>query len=130
MNRLLKNVVIAGAAGLLVIGVNACDDPDERAASVMTQGGQPQQGKAAINAYGCGTCHTIPGVRGANALVGPPLTSMGQRSYIGGVMKNTPANMIRWIQDPPAVDPMTAMPKLNVSESDARDIASYLYTLK
>jgi cytochrome c len=130
MNRSLRNIFIAGAGAALVIGLGACDDADERAASVMTQGGQPQLGKEAINAHGCGTCHTIPGVRGADALVGPPLTSMGQRSYIGGVMKNTPANMIRWIQDPPAVDPMTAMPKLNVSESDARNIASYLYTLK
>jgi cytochrome c1 len=116
-------------AGLLCLG--ACDNPeDERAASVMTGGGDPHRGKSAITAYGCGTCHTVPGVRGADALVGPPLTNMAQRGYIGGVMKNTPGNMIRWIQDPPAVDPMTAMPKLRVSESDARDIASYLYTLK
>lgn len=69
-------------------------------------------------------------MKGANALVGPPQTGMGSRGYIAGVMKNTPGNMIRWIQDPPAVDPMTAMPKVNVSESDAKDIASYLYTLK
>ena len=116
------------AALLLAAG---CDNrSDDRAASVMTGGGNPHRGRAAISAYGCGTCHTVPGVRGADALVAPPLTSMGQRSYVGGVMKNTPANLIRWIQDPPAVDPMTAMPKLNVSESDARDIASYLYTLK
>jgi cytochrome c1 len=38
--------------------------------------------------------------------------------------------MIRWIQHPRDVDPLTAMPNLNVNDSDARDIASYLYTLK
>jgi cytochrome c1 len=119
------------ATVVTLLPLTGCDDPAaNRAASVLTGGGDPHRGKAAISAYGCGTCHTVPGVRGADALVAPPLTSMGQRGYIGGVMKNTPANLIRWIQDPPAVDPMTAMPKLNVTESDARDIASYLYTLK
>lgn len=126
MRRLLVTVA---AAGMLLLG--ACENEDDlRAARVLTGGGDPHRGKAAIDAYGCGTCHTVPGVRGANALVGPPLTSMGSRGYIGGVMKNTPGNMIRWIQDPPAVDPMTAMPNLKVSESDAKDIASYLYMLK
>jgi cytochrome c1 len=50
--------------------------------------------------------------------------------YIGGVLQNTPANLIRWIQDPPAVDAKTAMPNLHVTETDARDIATYLYTLQ
>ena len=110
--------------------LGACDESaDVKAARAMT-GGDPHRGKSAITAYGCGTCHTVPGVKGADALVGPPLTNMGERGFVAGVMKNTPANLVRWIQDPPAVDPMTAMPKLNVSEADARDIASYLYTLK
>jgi len=30
--------------------------------------------------------------------------------------------------DPPANDPRTAMPKLGVSERDARDMAEYLYS--
>jgi mono/diheme cytochrome c family protein len=124
-------IILVGATTALLVFLAGCDNrSDDRTASIMTGGGEPHRGRTAISAYGCGTCHTVPGVRGADALVGPPLTSMGQRSYIGGVMKNTPTNMIRWIQDPPGVDPMTAMPKLNVSESDARDIASYLYTLK
>src|SRR5689334_11876372 len=108
-----------------------CDNKaDKEAARMMTRGGDPDQGRWAIDAYGCSGCHTIPGVRGANALVAPPLTNMADRGFIGGVMKNTPDNLIRWIQDPPGVDPMTAMPNLHVKESDARDIASYLYTLK
>jgi cytochrome c1 len=124
-----RSLLIPVTVGFLIFG--SCDSAeDRRAASAMTGGGDPYRGKAAISAYGCGTCHTVPGVKGADALVAPPLTRMGQRAYVAGVMKNTPANLIRWIQDPPAVDPMTAMPKLNVSESDARDIASYLYTLK
>ena len=116
---------------IVVLPLGGCEsEADIQAATAMTGGGDPHRGASAIRASGCGTCHTVPGVRNADALVGPPLTSMAQRAYIGGVMKNTPANMMRWIQDPPAVDPMPAMPKLNVSEADARDIASYLYTLK
>jgi cytochrome c1 len=107
-----------------------CDDAEGRSATAMTGGGDPRRGQHAIAAHGCSSCHTIPGVCGADGLVGPPLTGMGSRAYVGGVMKNTPQNLIRWIQDPPGVDPMTAMPKLGVSEADARDIASYLYTLR
>ena len=120
----------AAAAALLCVlaGLTGCDESPKKVSEFT--GGNATNGKVAINHYGCASCHTIPGIRGATALVGPPLTQVGGRMYIGGVMKNTPVNMIRWIQDPPAVDSMTAMPKLNVSEADARDIASYLFTLK
>jgi putative membrane protein len=93
-------------------------------------GGNPDHGAIVIREYGCGSCHTIPGIRGADALVGPPLAGIGGRSYIAGVLTNSPDNLTRWIQHPPQVDPLTAMPDLGVSESDARDIAAYLYTRK
>ena len=93
-------------------------------------GGDPGRGRDAIQSYGCGSCHTIPGIDGANALVGPSLEKVGSRTYIGGVLLNTPENLFRWIKDPPAVDPKTAMPNLGVTDDAVRDIASYLYTLK
>jgi hypothetical protein len=37
--------------------------------------------------------------------------------------------MVRWLENPPAVDPPTAMPNLQLNRHDARDIAAYLYTL-
>ena len=83
-----------------------------------------------IQQYGCTSCHTIPGIRGANALVGPSLEQIASRMYIAGVLPNTSENMLRWLQNPPAVDPLTAMPNLGVTEADARDMASYLYTLR
>ena len=101
----------------------------ERAAAEMT-GGDPARGRQQIGRYGCAACHTIPGVPGADSLVGPPLDRVASRTYIAGVLTNSPEHMVRWIQDPPGVDPLTAMPRLGVSEQDARDIASYLYTLK
>jgi cytochrome c len=93
-------------------------------------GGDAERGKAALRAYGCTACHTIPGVPGANGLVGPPLGGIASRAYIGGVAPNTPDNMVRWLMDPPALAPRTAMPNLGVGTSDARDMAAYLYTLR
>jgi cytochrome c len=115
-------VTVAALAG-------GCDSESKELAKAMA-GGDPDRGQAAISSYGCASCHTIPGIRGANALVGPPLTQMGGRMYIAGVLQNTPSNMIRWLKDPPAVDSKTAMPNLHITESDARDIATYLYTLQ
>ena len=109
--------------------LTSCDKNAEREAAAMT-GGDPTRGRAAISRYGCSTCHTIPGVSGANGLVGPPLSQIASRSYIAGVMPNTPDNMIRWIENPPQIDGLTAMPNLGVNAQDARDIAGYLYTLK
>jgi cytochrome c1 len=72
----------------------------------------------------------VPGVKGADGLVGPPLTNIASRGYIGGVLPNAPDNMIRWIRDPKGVDSLTAMPNTGVTESDARHLAAYLYTLR
>ncbi|MFC4859441.1 c-type cytochrome, partial [Actinophytocola glycyrrhizae] len=80
--------------------------------------------------YGCGSCHTVPGVDGADGLVGPPLTRFGARSYIAGALPNTGDNLQHWIRDPQEVEPGTAMPDLDVSELEARDIAAYLLTLE
>ena len=60
----------------------------------------------------------------------PPLAGIADRVYIAGVLENTPSNLVRWIKDPPAVDSMTAMPNVGVSEAEARHIAAYLYTLR
>ena len=115
---------------LLVVAVAAaaCRGPDEPRRPVPS--GDAERGRALIQAYGCGTCHTIPGVPRARALVGPPLWGMADRGYIGGVLPNTEADMIRWLRNPPAVDPRTLMPDLGVTEGEARDIAAYLATLR
>jgi cytochrome c1 len=55
---------------------------------------------------------------------------MARRTYIAGVLPNSRRNLVTWIQNPPGVDEKTAMPNLNVSQSDAEDITSYLSTLR
>jgi cytochrome c1 len=92
--------------------------------------GNPHEGKKLIVSYGCGACHTIPGVYTARGLVGPPLYFYGRRTMIAGELPNQPGNLVRWLMNPPAIEPETAMPNLGLSEQQARDISAYLYTLR
>jgi cytochrome c len=91
-------------------------------------GGNPRQGRELIARYGCGACHTVPGVPGAEASVGPPLTDLRKRLYIAGRLTNTPENVSKWIRDPRAIDPKSAMPAVGVDAAEARDITAYLYS--
>lgn len=90
-------------------------------------GADPERGKVALQAYGCTGCHVVPGLRQPQGRVGPKLEDIARQTYIGGVLANTPENLILWIQDPPRFSPETAMPDLGVTPDDARDIAAYLY---
>jgi cytochrome c len=92
--------------------------------------GSPQHGRELITQYGCGACHVIPGVHAARGLVGPPLYFWSRRTMIAGEMPNTSENLVRWIENPPAIEPGTAMPNLGVTPPQARDMAAYLYTLQ
>ncbi|HYD63552.1 MAG TPA: c-type cytochrome [Noviherbaspirillum sp.] len=91
--------------------------------------GDPDRGKAAVERYGCVACHAIPGTANQGSNVGPPLHKIARRAYLGGVIPNTPQNMVRWLRNPPQAAPRTAMPNLGMSEQEATDIASYLYSL-
>lgn len=115
---------------LLVIALAGCHRSEPTTYSIDIADGDPRLGRLAIARYGCGSCHTIPGIRGANALVGPSLEHIASRTYVAGVLINTPSNLITWIKDPPAVDEKTAMPNLHIPETDVRHIASYLRTLR
>jgi cytochrome c len=92
--------------------------------------GDAENGRLLLRQYGCATCHEIPGVATATGNVGPPLQKIGSRVYLAGVIPNTPENMVRWIRAPQNIDPMTAMPDMQVTEEHARDIVAYLYRLR
>lgn len=123
--RHLSRPAMAVAAALFLAG---CDRADAHLDQIG--GGNADRGAAAIRRYGCGSCHTIPGIAGARGLVGPPLAGIASRVYVGGVLTNTRDHMIEWIEHPKAHSPKTAMPELGVTHGDAVNIASYLYTLK
>lgn len=90
-------------------------------------GGDAERGRTALTRYECGVCHVIPGIGAAVGQVGPALNEYSRRSYVAGKFPNEPETLVRWILDPPAMAPQTAMPAIAMSERDARDIAAYLY---
>ena len=96
----------------------------------MRVAGDAERGRLLLRQYDCGSCHRIPGVPGADGNVGPPLDRVAKRVYLGGVLPNSPENMVRWIRAPRDFDPLTAMPNLQVSESFAQDMTAYLYRLR
>jgi cytochrome c2 len=124
-----KSVCAISALATILIVMSACIGKQREAQEPRVAGGDADLGQAAIQRYGCGSCHMIPGIPGAHGIVGPPLSQMAKRGYLAGILANTPDNMIRWLVDPPEFDSSTAMPDMGVSESDARHIAAYLYTL-
>ncbi|MDQ3811863.1 MAG: cytochrome c oxidase subunit II [Chloroflexota bacterium] len=98
-------------------------------------GGGPDQvaeGRQLISAKGCGGCHNVPGVAGAAGTVGPSLAGVASRRTIAGgaVPHNSPDDLKRWIMDPPALKPGTAMPKLGLTEDEATKLVAFLETLK
>ena len=121
---------LLAAVSLASVVNGGCNGAAIQAAKQLT-GGEPARGKAALHQYGCDSCHQIPGVRSsARSHVGPPLTSSAVRTYLAGYLPNNPSMMQQWIRHPREIDPRTAMPDTGVSESDGRDIAAYLYTLR
>lgn len=115
--------VFAGAAAVVIVSATG----DEREPIVEVPGGNPDRGRELIEDYGCGSCHTIAGVDSTDKYIGPPLEDFAERRYIAGDEPNRLDVLIRWIQDPQAIEPGTIMPNLGVSAEEARDIAAYLY---
>jgi len=120
----------AGKLAVLIVVLASAGGCRQATPAVLVAGGNAARGREAITAYGCGACHVVPGVRAAQGMVGPPLTSFAGRAYIAGEVPNTANALIRWIMNPQSIEPGTAMPALGVNEAHARDIAAYLYTLR
>lgn len=127
MGRVLSRVACCCALpAALLLG---CRGGKERSAYTPGNGGNAQAGKSVIVKFKCGSCHTIPGIRDAHGVFGPPLNYLASRSIIGGNFPNDPATLERWIMNPPAMKPATAMPDLGISEPQARNVVAYLETL-
>jgi cytochrome c len=114
---------------MLAIGCGGSEpagDTDSR----VVPGADAGRGGRTIRAYGCGACHYVPGVPGANGRVAPNLTGFARQQYLaGGVVPNTPERLVAWIENPPALKPDTAMPAVGLSRAEAADVAAYLYSL-
>ncbi|HWE99946.1 MAG TPA: c-type cytochrome [Caulobacteraceae bacterium] len=123
MSRLRSTIVVVMVAGAMA--ASGCSRLP--AQSVV---GDPVVGHVLVGRFACGSCHAIPGVEHAQGLVGPDLAGIGERSMIAGVLPNTPADMIAWLQSPQSVTPGNAMPDEGLTRVQAANIAAYLYTLR
>lgn len=111
---------------LTVVLLSACE-PGET--DRVVEGGDPDSGKLMMEFYQCGSCHRIPGISGADGVVGPPLDFYSRRSFIAGSVPNNPDNLTQFLHDPHSIRPDSAMPNVGATIPEARDMAAYLYTL-
>ena len=128
-----RRALLIGLAALALLGAAggaawllAQSREKDRIARALT-GGDPSRAPALMIRYGCGGCHAIPGVPGANGRAAAPLSGLRERVYVGGVARNSAENLIAWIVDPRALSPRSAMPRTGITEAEARDVAAYLY---
>ena len=92
--------------------------------------GDADNGQELFNSVGCMGCHTVALEPDDTEMTlesmldrqGPNLISLGS--------KTTPKWLYNWIKDPKSYWPDTKMPDLRLSDSEAKDITAYLYSMK
>lgn len=95
-----------------------------------------EAGQKVFMSKGCVACHTISGVSelapGARSRTsGPNLTHVGSRDFIAAhTLKNTPENIATWVKNPQAVKPGALMTNLGLNDQEAKDVATFLTSLK
>ena len=105
------------------------------AASEAASAAPPTQGLAArglqvFERSTCASCHTVRGTSATGQLA-PDLTHLMSRQTIAaGALPNNTANLTRWISNPGAVKPGTAMPAVGLSEPDLKAVVAWLTTLQ
>ncbi len=128
MGNLRRGITMLGLAACLLVAAG-CGAQAKQPTKIEVPNGDADRGRQAIAEYGCGSCHTVPGITRADATVGPPLTAWAERASIAGEFPNRPEYLVAWIHDPQALLPGSIMPNMGVSTEEAQDIAAYLYTL-
>jgi cytochrome c oxidase subunit 2 len=95
--------------------------------AAAAQGPQYAAGEKLFQTKGCVACHSLQAVNAPKGMVGPNLANVGARSYIAaGTLKNTDANLARWIRDPQGIKKGVLMPSLGLSETEAQALAAFL----
>jgi mono/diheme cytochrome c family protein len=117
----------AGIAAWAVVGalLVACKPPAETRRT--PEGGAEARGLALIESAGCGACHEIPGLAWPEGQLGPSLAGFDDVGLIAGALPNRPGTLAAFIRNAPSVKPGSTMPPMLLSESQAADIAAYLY---
>lgn len=84
------------------------------------------QGKELYGAKGCVACHG-PNLQGG---VGPSLQRFGGKADIVGVAPLNAENLKKWLTDPAAMKPGTAMPKLGLGDRELEALVAFLMQQK
>lgn len=89
------------------------------------------EGQRVFVSNGCGACHTIRGTA-MDGVIGPDLTHVGSRASLGaGIMKNEPAEFVRWIAQTEQAKPGVHMPEFGMlSDQELQALAAYLESLQ
>jgi len=126
MRNLSWQLGVLFSVGLL----SGCTGGKAVSSYAVATGGNASRGEQVIATYKCGSCHTIPGIHNANGVFGPPLNEIARRSILAGEFPNEPEILKQWLKSPTTMKPATAMPDLGLTETQARDAAAYLETLR
>jgi mono/diheme cytochrome c family protein len=89
------------------------------AGAAQEDGAPIGRGKLLFTDQGCYGCHTV-GKFGTP--IGPDLSHVGAKYKL--------AELTRWLRDPAAQKPTAHMPKISLSEAEARALAAYLASLR
>jgi cytochrome c len=121
-------VIAAAAAFLIALGLYSVGGGSQRRdVAVALTRGDPSRAPPLMMRYGCAGCHTIDGVAGADGKVGPVLNGLRDRVFLAGRVRNTADHLVQWIVSPQSISPGSAMPASGISETEARDVAAFLY---
>ena len=101
--RLSALTHLACASVIVTVGVAACHS--DHGAELSASGANAERGRQRIEAYGCGSCHRIPGIVDATGPVGPSLATLGRRTDVAGRLPQTRAKPVLGLMEPPAVGP-------------------------
>lgn len=90
-------------------------------------------GRHVLDTKGCGSCHVFGGVAPLENSPPPPLDGnawLRSRRLAPDLRvtreRMTAARLVRWLEDPSAVKPDAAMPKIALSAKEIKDLAAYI----
>jgi cytochrome c oxidase subunit II len=114
-------VVVAQPAGQFQSWA-ALQSQDEPTATTA----QEAAGLQVFESSSCASCHTVRGTT-AHGRVGPDLTHLGSRSYLGaGTVPNTTGYLGGWISNAQALKPGNKMPPQPLSPDELRAVIAWL----
>lgn len=124
--RAMTMVSLCFCALFLFACTQATGRPDAR---IDATGGNVERGEQVARDNGCMACHSVSGMPSVENGFGPDLDGWSDNVVIAGQVENLPENLVQFLVDPQSVAPGSGMPSVGLTEDEARDVASWLYTL-